>query len=279
MVTLGELLADARRRLSGAAFTPPLREASLLASRVLELSEAQILAHPESPVPPARAARYERLLRRRLSGEPVAYLLQEREFYGRPFYVDRRVLIPRPETEHLVEAALAHLRPGSTVLDVGTGSGCIALTLALERPRTTVVGTDRSLSALAVAAINRDRYALGERLRLLAADLLAPLLASDFSVVVANLPYVDPADASRLSPEIVHFEPAAALFSTATGTAALERLLVEASVLRPGTVLLLEIGMGQLPWLERTVHSSELELACVHDDYARIPRVAELRRC
>lgn len=278
MITVGDLVEDGRRRLAGVLFAPPLREARLLAARVLDSSEAHILAHPESPVPAAKASAYERLLRRRLEGEPVAYLLGEKEFYGRSFFVDRRALIPRPETEHLVEAALPHLRDGARILDVGTGSGCIALTLALERPTVRVLATDRSAAALQVAARNRRRFGLEDRVRLLAADLLQPLRLDGVAVVLANLPYVDPAEAALLSPEVTRFEPATALFADAAGTGLLERLVAQAAVLDHGTRLLLELGMGQRKWLEERARASELELVAVHHDYARIARVAELRR-
>lgn len=278
MKTVGELVEDARRRLAGAAFAPAPREASLLAARVMERSEAYILAHPEGPVTAERARAYEDLLLRRLRGEPVAYLFSEKEFYGRPFYVDRRVLIPRPETEHLVEAALRHLGGSSRVLDVGTGSGCIAATLALEQPSIRVVATDRSPAALAVAAINLRRFQLAGRVDLLAADLFEPLHLGGFQVVVANLPYVDPGEADLLSPEIKEFEPPDALFPRERGTAALERLLQRGSDFDPGTRILLEIGAGQSTWLEERVRSTTLDLVAVQRDYARIPRVVELAR-
>ena len=153
--TVQGLLVEARRRLAAAPFAPPAREAGLLLAHALGVSEAQVLARHDEDVPAAAADRFLALLERRLAGEPFAYLTGEREFYGRGFRVDRRVLIPRPETEHLVEAALAlPLPPGPRILDLGTGSGCLAVTLAAELPAATVVATDLSLAALAVARAN-----------------------------------------------------------------------------------------------------------------------------
>ncbi len=156
MPTFDLLVAAARARLKTAPFEPSPREALLLVGRVLGLSEAQVLARGGEAVPEAAAREIEALLVRRLAGEPVAYLFGEREFFGRSFAVDPRVLIPRPETEHLVEIALALPLPARPrILDLGTGSGAIAVTLALELPAARVVATDRSPAALAVAAGTR----------------------------------------------------------------------------------------------------------------------------
>src|SRR4029079_11845729 len=145
MPTIRQLLAEARPRLAATSFGAPPREALLLLGHVLGLSEAQALARGDSDVPARAEARFRELLERRLTGEPAAYLMGEREFYGRPFFVDSRVLIPRPETEHVVEEALAASLPKRPrILDVGTGSGCLAVTLALEIPGSCVVATDLS---------------------------------------------------------------------------------------------------------------------------------------
>ena len=145
-VKIGELLRDARRRLAAAPFEISRREAALLLARVLGRGEASILAHAEEAVGDDDTERFRALLERRLTGEPMAYLFGEREFYGRPFTVDSRVLIPRPETEHLIETALAlDLPPRPRIADAGTGSGAIAVTLALELPGARLLATDVSL--------------------------------------------------------------------------------------------------------------------------------------
>jgi release factor glutamine methyltransferase len=277
-IPAGDLLARARERLSAAPFAPPRREALLLLGHVLGLTEAQVLARPERAVPAAAAARFEGLLERRLGGEPVAYLTGVKEFYGRPFAVDSRVLIPRPETEHVIEAALAApLPPRPRILDLGTGSGCLAVTLALELPGARVVATDASPAALAVAAANARRLGAAG-VRCAAADRYSGLDLAAFDLVVANPPYIDPADAASLSPEITGFEPHAALFAPGRGEAMLADLIAGAAALRPGTSLVVEIGRGQLLALRRHAAPAGLHVAAVIDDYAGIPRAIRLER-
>ncbi len=278
-LTIAHLLDDARRRLAAAPFRPSTREAALLLGRVLGLSEAEVLARDDRRVEPPDAERFRSLLERRLRGEPVAYLLGEREFFGRPFAVDPRVLIPRPETEHLIEEALALELPAAPrILDVGTGSGAIAVTLALELPAARVTAVDLSPAALAVAAANAHRHGVADRVRLAALDLAVGLRLGSFDLVVSNPPYVDPADRADLSPEIRDFEPAIALVAPGSGESVLVRLLSELDDLAPGTPLLLEIGQGQAGRLETLAAGSLFELRCLRLDLAGIPRIATLTR-
>ena len=277
MTRVDELVGEARRRLAEAPFQPSEREARLLLGRVLGWSEARILAHGESVVPPASIRRFRELLERRLGGEPVAYLLGEREFYGRVFRVDRRVLIPRPETEHLVEAALAApLPPQPRVLDVGTGSGCVAVTVALERPDARVVATDLSSAALAVAAGNARR--LGARVAFLATDLAAAVDPAALDLVLSNPPYVDRDEAHTLSPEIRDFEPPLALYARGGGEAEFARLLELGRNLHQNAVLAMEIGFGQLDAVLGRAAEGPFEVAEVRHDYSGIPRVVVLTR-
>ncbi len=277
--TIGALLAGARPRLAAAPFRPSTREGALLLGAVLGLSEAQVFARPGAEVADAAAARFEEMLRRRLTGEPVSYLFGEREFYGRPFHVDSRVLIPRPETEHVVESALAlHPPRGAWLLDVGTGSGCLAVTLALEILESRVVATDISPAALAVAQGNARRLRASDRVHLLAADLAAGLDLGRFDLAVSNPPYIDRAEAPALSPEVCNFEPHLALFSPGAGDSTLARLCGTASGLRPGAHLVVEIGFGQFDAARRHAAAAGLELAGVRRDYSGIPRVLTLKR-
>lgn len=279
--TLGQLLAEARPRLAATPFGAPPREAFLLLGHVLGLSEAQILAREDRPVSEEEAARFRAFIERRLTGEPVAYLTGEREFYGRTFQVDRRVLIPRPETEHLIETALAlDLPERPRILDVGAGSGCIAVTLALEIPGARVAATDLSPGALEVAAGNARRLIPpgSPPVGLIRADLTGGVDLSRLDLVVSNPPYVDPSEAASMSPEVCNFEPSLALFPPGPGDSILARLFSECADLRSGVMLLVEIGYGQLDAARRHAEASGLELTGVTSDYAGIPRILSLRR-
>lgn len=283
MPTIAQLLAEARPRLAATSFGAPPREAALLLGRLLDLSEAQILAHGEREVPEETAERFRSLLERRLTGEPVAYLLGEREHYGRPFSVDSRVLIPRPETEHVVEEALAAPLPERPwILDVGTGSGILAVTLALEIPGARTIATDVSPGALAVARGNARRHGVEDRARFVGADLAHGLDLSRFDLVVSNPPYIDAGDAPSLSPEVVDFEPHVALFAPGSGDggdSVLARLFSQLGVgLRPGIRAIVEIGFGQIEAARRHAEASGLEFAGARLDYAGIPRVVVLAR-
>lgn len=283
MSTIAQLLSEARPRLAATSFGAPPREAALLLGWLLGLSEAQILAHGEREVPADAAERFRSLLERRLTGEPVAYLLGEREFYGRPFAVDPRVLIPRPETEHVIEEALATPLPERPwILDVGTGSGILPVTLALEIPGARTVGTDVSPGALAAARGNARRHGVSDRARFVGADLARGLDLSRFDLVVSNPPYVDPGDAPSLSPEVVDFEPHVALFAPAgeyPGDSVLARLFaLLGSGLRPGIRAIVEIGFGQVEAARRHAEASALHFAGARQDYAGIPRVVVLER-
>jgi release factor glutamine methyltransferase len=280
MPTIGRLLAEARPRLAAAPFGAPPREALLLLGHVLGLSEAQVIAREDREVPLAEERRFREILERRLTGEPVAYLLGEREFFGRPFFVDGRVLIPRPETEHVVELALEErLRPSPWILDIGTGSGCLAVTLALEIPGSRVVATDLSAEALAVASKNARRHGVEGRILQVGLDLLEGMDLSRFDLVVSNPPYIDWREAGEISPEVCSFEPHLALFSPESGDSILARLFAQCGAgLRPDVALIVEIGSGQLDAARRHAESSGLDLAIVHQDYAGIPRTLVLRR-
>jgi len=279
MATIGQLLAEARPLLAATPFGASTREARLLLGHVLDLSEGRVLAREEMAVPAEAERRFRDLLARRLAGEPVSYLTGEREFWGRPFAVDSRVLIPRPETEHIVEVALALPLPEAPrILDVGTGSGILAITLALEIPGSRVVAVDLSPGALAVAAKNARRLDTADRVSFLGADLTAALDLRRFDLVVSNPPYVDRAEIPEISPEVLDFEPHLALFPPGAGDATLARLFAQCTGLRSGIPLAVEIGRGQLDAVRRHAADSGLDIAEVREDYAGIPRTVLLRR-
>jgi release factor glutamine methyltransferase len=274
VATIREVIQEARRRLTRAAPDAPGREARLLLGSLVGLSEASLIARDGEPVPEDVLRRFESLLERRERGEPVAYLIGRREFFGRDLAVDARVLIPRPETEALVEIALALPLPNNAqVLDIGTGSGAIALTLAAERPGWRVVATDISLAALACARGNRARLGLAERVALAQVELARALDLGRFDLVVSNPPYVDPGDKALLATDVRSYEPHIALFASESGLATIAALLGAARDLAPGATLAFEIGFGQLDDIAALAAARPwLALVEVRNDAAGIPR-------
>jgi len=215
-------------------------EVRLLAAAALQRDTAWLIAHGDED---ADLDRLTPLLLRRLAGEPVAYILGQREFYGRAFKVSPAVLIPRPETEHLVEAALQRMPADASVLDLCTGSGCVAITLKLERPDCTVTATDLSHDALASAQTNAT--ALHAAVRFHHGDLFAPLAGQRFDVIVSNPPYIAATDA-HLNQGDVRFEPRLALISGPEGLDLIHRLVsAAADHLNPDGWLLFEHGFDQ----------------------------------
>jgi len=250
--SVGAALARATALLAPIANDEARLEAEVLLRHVLGLTHAQLYAQLARPLLADQAAAYNDLLARRLAHEPVAYLTGHREFFGLDFLVNRHVLIPRPETELLVELGLsearrlAHLAPASlTIADVGTGCGCVAINLAVHLPAARVYALDASAPALTIAAANCRRHDVAGRVTLLLGDLLAPL-PEVVHIIVANLPYVSSTELATLPPEIRLHEPRAALDGGEDGLAALRRLLAQAAGhLLPGGAVLLEIGHGQ----------------------------------
>ena len=255
-MTVRDLLLEVRRTLEGAGIEEAPLEASVLVRHVLGLDRAALFAHPERATTEAERRSLDAAVARRTAREPLPYILGHREFYGLSFQVGPEVLIPRPETETLVEEALrwaeAPERRGRplAIADVGTGSGCIAVSLAVHLPHATVHATDTSHPALAVAGENARRHEVADRVRLVRGDLLSPL-AGPLDLVVANLPYVPDAEVAGLQPEIARFEPATALRGGPEGTDLLLRLLASAPrVLAAGGALMLELGPPQRNALE-----------------------------
>jgi release factor glutamine methyltransferase len=237
--TVGALLADATRALSTAGCGTPRLDAELLLAEVLGVPRTRLVIDGRSAVDPGAVARFEELVLRRAAREPVAYISGRREFRRISLMVDPRVLIPRPETELLVEVGLT-VSAGGRVVDVGTGSGAVALALKDERPDLSVLGTDLDVEALAVARANGA--ALGLDVQFAQADLLAGLgaAAERFDAVLANLPYV--AEGAELQPEIASYEPHAAVFAGADGLQAIRRLI---AMLDRVALVALEVGHDQ----------------------------------
>lgn len=223
---IGAALTAGRRRLAAAGIEEPGLEARLLLADALGCDMAELIGHPERPLPADAAAGLERQLARRLRHEPMAYILGRREFWSLSLRVDARVLVPRPDTETLVEAALAAAggRRGLTILDLGTGSGCLLLALLSELPDACGVGVDISEGALACARANAERLRLADRAVFVCADWADPLQGR-FDIIVSNPPYIADDEWAALDPEVRDFEPVAALRGGADGLAAYRRIL------------------------------------------------------
>jgi release factor glutamine methyltransferase len=250
-VTLREALRQAEAQIAFRNIPDARIEAELLLMHALGTERAELYARLGEPLPSTGGDRFQSFLERRLRHEPTAYILGWCGFYGIDLRVDSRVLIPRPETELLVETALAFVerRFGQeqpcSVADVGTGSGAIAIALALHLPHARIYATDVSSGAIDIARLSCRRHGVEGRVELLAGELLEPL-SQRVDVIVANLPYVKDADIPQLMPEIRDFEPAAALAGGADGLDKVRLLLAQAKDhLLPRGAVMLEIGLGQ----------------------------------
>jgi release factor glutamine methyltransferase len=250
VATVASSLAEAARRLDQVGIEEARLEARVLLEHLLGRSRAWVYRNPDVPLPPPQIEAFRQLVDARLRGEPLAYLVGRREFYGRDFVVDRRVLIPRPETEALLEVALAFARrlptPVPHVVDVGTGSGILAVSLALELPSAAVVAVDRSRDALIVARENAKRHGVADRIAFVEGDLLDGL-AGPFDVIAANLPYV-PTGEIDAAPAELRREPRLALDGGPRGLDLYPRFLRGAAdILGPRGALFAEVGSNQGP--------------------------------
>jgi len=290
-VSVREAVLWGARVLEQCGCDSPRLDAELLLAHALGLSRARLMAQFDRVLSPAELARYRQLIERRRAHEPVAYIVGHQEFYGLDFYVDRRVLIPRPETELLVEKAIELAgKVGDsgygigvssypiTLADVGTGSGAIAVSLAVHLPQATIYALDSSAEALEVAARNVRHHRVERRVHLLRGDLLSPL-PEPVDIVVANLPYVSEVELAELPPEIRCYEPLSALDGGPDGLRHIRRLLAQArEYFRPHGAVLLEIGATQgeavAELARRHFPTAEIEIA---RDYGGLDRVVIVR--
>jgi release factor glutamine methyltransferase len=300
-------------RLRDAGVPSHTLAAELLLIDALGRDRTWLYSHPESSVDADNLKKYLTLIERRAMGEPTQYLTGKQEFWGLEFEVNRAVLIPRPETEHVVEVALERMARRSTdvdprsgprasetsrVADVGTGSGCIAVALASELPHAEILATDISRSALAVARRNAARHGVADRIQFVECDLLprlglgSPLaypersprvphhLPPSFDLIASNPPYVSGHDAAQLPREVHDHEPHVALFGGPSGTEIYSRLIEQsASALLPGGILVLELGYNSAPAVRGLLASNPAWTAiAITNDLAGIPRVVSAQR-
>ena len=257
------------------------RDAELLLLHTLQIPRVTLLAYPDRQLTPAQEALYQKTIDRRLLHEPIQYITGQQEFYGLLLEVTPAVLIPRPETEHLIEAILKHLRADAPhkIADIGTGSGPIAIALAVSLPQAEITALDISSEALAVAAANAREHKVANRIKFLHSDLLSALAheAETFDAVVSNPPYVPEADRDTLHPQVRDHEPPIALFGGETGMDIYRRLIPQAhNALKPNGLLALEIGHGQreaIAALLQTWHNVSFV-----NDLQQVPRVALAQR-
>jgi release factor glutamine methyltransferase len=278
MPSPAECIAQARAVLARAGI--PDRDAAfdaeMLARHVLSWDRARLIAHGREPSPDGFAAAFDRVVARRAQREPVAQIVGSREFWGLEFEVTPDVLIPRPETELIVEEAVrvARERPCRTAVEVGTGSGCIAIACALEIPGLHVTAVDSSERAVEVARRNASRHGVSDRVSIRRGDLLDGI-AGPVDLILSNPPYVPDRDAATLQPEVVKYEPAAALFAGEDGLAVIRRLLADAGTrLAADGTLLFEFGVGQAEEIRSMAYETGWNLVRMRDDLQGIPRTA-----
>jgi release factor glutamine methyltransferase len=268
-MTIREWLREAEARLAGTGIESPKLEAQQLAGHVLRVDRAWLLAHSDEPFNDLAG---EQVLQRRLAGEPLAYILGWREFYGRSFGVDPSVLIPRHETETLVEAALL-IGPTSgkwSVLDIGTGSGILAVTLKLERPEWEVTALDISPEAISTASANARL--LGAKVRLMVSDLFAAVLGESFDMIVANPPYI--ASSEVLPREVGDHEPGLALFAADEGLEFYRRLARDAQAyLHDHGQMILEVGHTQAEQVQSILKDAGWSQIEIRKDMSGVERV------
>jgi release factor glutamine methyltransferase len=282
-MTLREALTTAVTQLAADPHleATAIRDAELLLLHTLQVSRVTLLAHPNRELTPDQKTFYEKNIARRLQHEPIQYITGQQEFYGLTLNVTPAVLIPRPETEHLVEVVLKFLPPDKPlkIADIGTGSGAIAIALAVHLPHAEITALDISTEALTVAAANAHGHNVADRIRFLQSDLLSALghEAETFDAIVSNPPYVPETDRDTLHPQVRNHEPAAALFAGKTGLDVYRRLIPQAfNALKSKGLLALEIGHGQqepIASMLRTWHN----LSFIND-LQQIPRVALAQR-
>lgn len=277
-MVLRDALTAAIDRLTAAHVGSPRMNAEVLLMFTLGVDRAYLYAHPERHLTPEESARYGQALADRARGMPSQYITGHQEFWGLDFIVSPAVLIPRPETEHMIETVLPLARAihSPSIVDVGTGSGCIAIALAKELPDAEIHATEISAEALEIARANATRHQLTDRIHFHAADLLQGLHNS-FDIVVSNPPYVGDAEEDQVQLEVRKFEPRGAVFAGPTGTEVIERLIPDANAaLKPGGLLVMEVS-GTIAIRVSALLKQWTDVR-ITNDLQNIPRVASARK-
>jgi release factor glutamine methyltransferase len=281
-ISIGDAIQEASGVLRDASVPEARREAGSLLSFVLERDRTHLISHSDEYLSSEQFQRYRQVVERRSLGEPLQYITCSQDFYGREFRVSPAVLIPRPETELLVESALQLLREGnSNICDVGTGSGCIAVTMLCERPDLRGVALDVSEAALDIARQNALRWEVQDRISFSISDCFNGLTPdqNDFDMIVSNPPYVSGAAIPGLQREVKDHEPKIALSPGPDGLSVIRCLIQDAPrFLRKAGYLLLEIGFDQGEAVEQLVDPSSLELIEIRPDLQGIPRIVILQK-
>lgn len=286
MPTITQAINEGASQLKASGVEQDRRTAGVLLAHVLGIDRTHLLTKSNEHITGPQYEDYFKLIQRRAAGEPLQYITGHQEFYGLDFRVTPAVLIPRPETEFLVERIINLMDDSMTsplIVDVGTGSGCIAVTLAVNVPRARVIATDLSGAALEVARTNAERHGANDRIEFLQGDLVEPLeahhLENSVDVLASNPPYVNEQNAELIQREVRDWEPREALFGGVEGLDFYRRLLVEGlTFVRPGGYMIFEIGYNQLDAITEIIAALEWELVDVVNDLQGIPRTVTLRR-
>lgn len=279
-MTIAEALLQASQVLRKSGVVEARREAGSLLSFVIDRDRTSLISHAEDVIDPDQFKQFNKLVDRRATGEPLQYVIGKQDFYGREFTVTPAVLIPRPETELLVEIALGLLKDleSPVFCDVGTGSGCIAVSILCERSDARATAVDISPAALEVAKINAVDHGVVDWVVFQVSDLFKSLDSTQFDLVVSNPPYVAEGAIATLQREVREHEPIIALSSGPDGLDHIRRLLIETpAFLKPAGHLVFEIGFDQSEGLQRIIDHSVWKLIEIKRDLQGIPRIAVLR--
>jgi len=284
--TIDEAIAEGAARLHAAGHTAERRTAKLLLAHVLGIDQSGLISRSKEDLDEGSYQSYLGLIERRAAGEPLQHITGRQEFYGLEFIVTPDVLIPRPETEFLVERVLGlvteQFLTHSVILDIGTGSGCIAVALASRLPGARLIATDISPAALRIARLNAERNGAADRIEFLEGDLFQALqgagLEGAVNIIAANPPYVPSADPHTVERQVRDYEPAVALFGGEDGLAFYSRLFAGAPVyLTSGGFIVCEIGFSQLDPVRKLIHAAGFELVDITSDLQGIPRTLTIR--